>query len=282
MPIAATVTSTPGAFDVLRIPLLRGRRFEDSDSSNAPPVALLSHTTATRYWPNTNPVGERIRFGTESLDAPWLEVIGVVGDVRNPDADQPPEPHIYLPQAQQPRASMALVARTTGDPHSVTAAVRRAIGEVDPHLPVYDARSMQEILYDDLATSYALFSLMSYFSLVALGLATAGVYGVVSYAVSRRSHEIGIRMALGAKSSDILKMLLRQGLTPIALGVILGLFGALALSNGLASLVYGITSTDPATFITMTVLLAGLAFVAVVLPAMRAARCDPSSTLRHE
>jgi putative ABC transport system permease protein len=141
---------------------------------------------------------------------------------------------------------------------------------------------MQEILYDDLATSYALFSLMSYFSLVALGLAAAGVYGVVSYAVSQRSHEIGIRMALGAESSDVLKMLLRQGLVPVVLGVIMGLFGALALSNGLGSLVYGITSTDPATFITMTALLTVLAFLAVAIPAMRAARRDPSTTLRHE
>jgi ABC-type antimicrobial peptide transport system permease subunit len=141
---------------------------------------------------------------------------------------------------------------------------------------------MQEILYDDLATSYALFSLLSYFSLVALGLATAGVYGVVSYAVGQRSHEIGIRMALGAKTTDVLKMLLRQGLVPVGFGVLLGLAGALLLSNGLASLFYGITSTDPTTFVTVTILLTSLAFLAVIGPAVRAARRDPSSTLRHE
>jgi ABC-type antimicrobial peptide transport system permease subunit len=177
---------------------------------------------------------------------------------------------------------MALVARTTADPLSITSAARRVVWDIDPHLPVYDARSMQEILYDDLATSYALFSLLSYFSLVALGLATAGVYGVVSYAVGQRSHEIGIRMAMGAKTTDVLKMLLRQGLVPVGFGVLLGLAGALLLSNGLASLFYGITSTDPTTFVTVTILLTSLAFLAVIGPAVRAARRDPSSTLRHE
>ena len=206
----------------------------------------------------------------------------MVGDVRNPDADRPPEPHIYLPQAQNARASIALVTRTASDPLSITSTVRRAVWDIDPHLPVYDVRTMEEILYDDFATSYALFSLLSCFSLVALGLATAGIYGVVSYAVSQRSHEIGIRTALGARIVDILKMLLWQGVMPVALGVILGLAGALLLSKGLASLVYGITSTDFATFLLVTMLLASVAFLAVMGPALRAARCDPGSTLRHE
>jgi putative ABC transport system permease protein len=282
MPIAATITATPEAFDVLRIPLLQGRLFEESDAQNSPLVALISRTSATRYWPDTNPAGEQIRLGSKSSDASWIEIVGVVGDIRNPDADQPPEPHIYLPQSQHPQVSMALVARIATEPLSITSAVRRVVWDIDPHLPVYDARTMRQILFDDFATSYALFSLLSYFSLVALGLATAGIYGVVSYAVSQRSHEIGIRIALGARTSDVLKMLLRQGLVPVALGVLIGLAGALVLSNGLASLVYGITSTDPATFITVTMLLASMAFLAVIGPAVRAARCDPSSTLRHE
>ena len=177
---------------------------------------------------------------------------------------------------------MALVARTASDPLSITSTFRRAVWDIDPHLPVYDVRTMEEILYDDFATSYALFSLLSCFSLVALGLATAGIYGVVSYAVSQRSHEIGIRTALGARIVDILKMLLWQGVMPVALGVVLGLAGALLLSKGLASLVYGITSTDFATFLLVTMLLASVAFLAVMGPALRAARCDPGSTLRHE
>jgi putative ABC transport system permease protein len=206
--------------------------------------------------------------------------------VRNPDADRPPEPHLYLPHAQNPIRAMALVTRTDTDTNTdaltLARPLRQAIWGIDPNQPVYDVRTMDQIVYDDLASSYALIGLMSYFALIALGLAVAGVYSVISYAVSRRSREVGIRMALGARARDVLRMMLKQGLAPVGVGAIIGLAGALGLSKLLSNLVYGISTTDPTTYLGVTLILGAAAFSAALAPAMRAARRDPSHTLRHE
>jgi predicted permease len=281
-PWAATITVTPGVFSVLRIPLLEGRLFSTGDSETSPRVAVISRAAAERYWPENDPVGARIRMGDIESDSSWIEIVGVVGDIRNPDADQPPEPHIYLPQAQFPVRSMALVMRTRIEPSSIFHDARRVVWEVDPNQPVFDPRTMEQILYDDFASGYALIGLLSYFALVALGLAIAGVYGVTSYYASLRSHEIGIRMALGARARDVLKMVLRQGLLPVGLGAVLGILGAIGLARALTHQVYGISATDPSTYIGAAVVLGAIALLAALLPAIRASRKDPTDTLRHE
>lgn len=279
LPLAATITVSPDVFTVLRIPVLRGRPLSTQDSETAQRVALISRATAERYWPTGDPLGTQIRLGD---GGPWIKIVGVVGDVRNPDADRPPEPHIYLPHAQNALPAMALALRTSLEPQSITRAVRRLVWEVDPNQPVYDARTMRQILHDDFASSYALFGLLSYFSMVALGLATAGIYGVICYVISQRSREIGIRMALGARVLDILRFLLREGLVPVAFGTGLGIAGALGISSLLSGLVYGITSSDPGTFLAVTLLLMAVAVSAVAVPSVRASRMDPIEALRHE
>ena len=280
LPLAATIVVSPPFFSVLEVPLLQGRMLSEQDSELAEPVALVSRAAAERYWPGASPVGARIRFGDSSANG--IRVVGVVGDLRNPDADQPPEPQVYLPHAQRPLPQMAVLARTAGDPSAVAESLRRAVWQADPDQPVHDVRTMDKIVYDDHASDIAAIGLMTYFSLVALGLATAGIYGVISYSVSQRRHEIGIRMAMGARATEMGLMVVRQGLTAVLVGLSVGLVATLALTRGLSALFYGLTATDPATYSGVALLLVAIAVLASLVPALRAARTNPLSTLRNE
>jgi predicted permease len=275
---AARVVVTPGFFSTLGIDVLEGRDFEASDTATSTRVAVVSRAARERYWPESSPLGERLRLG----DGAWVEVVGVVSDVRNSDADQPPEPHLYLPHSQNPVRTMALVLRTEGDPLSLAPSVFAAIRAIDSILPIDDMRTMEQIVFDDLAGDFAVIGLMAYFTLVALGLAAAGIGAVVSHSVSERSREIGIRMAVGARAGQVLGMILRQGMIPVAAGMAFGTGASLALSRVMASMVYGISPTDPGTYSMTTGLLAVVAFLASLIPALRAARTDPVSILRGE
>ncbi|HEY7820517.1 MAG TPA: FtsX-like permease family protein, partial [Vicinamibacteria bacterium] len=277
-PSAATVVVSPGFFSTLEIALLEGRDFESADTAASAPVAIVSRAARERYWPERSPLGQRLRLG----GGDWLEVVGVVSDVRNSDADQPPEPHLYLPYSQSPERSMALLLRAERDPLALAPSATGAIRAIDPVLPIDDVRTMEQVIFDDLAGDFAAIGLMAYFTLVALGLAAAGIGAVVSHSVSERSREIGIRMAIGAKAGEVLAMILRQGMLPVAVGLVVGAVASLALTRAMASMLYGVSPTDPATYLVTTALLAAVALAASLFPALRAARTDPVSVLRGD
>ena len=282
VPWVATVTVTPGFFETLRIPLLAGRSLTNEDGPNARSVALVSEAAAGRYWAGGNPIGDRVKLGGTDSESDWLEIIGVVADIRNPDADQPPEPHLYLSHGQSPSSVMSLVARTRSDAAATTTAVRQAIWSVDDDQPIDDVRTMGQVLYDDFSGDISVVGLVASFGLVALLLATAGVYGVISYSVSRRDREIGIRMALGAGRPHVLAMIVRQGLTPVVVGLSLGLTGGFVASRLMAGILYGIGPNDPVTFIGVPAVLATVAVLASLVPAIRATRVDPLDVIRAD
>ena len=282
VPVASVVSASAGFFPVFRIPLLEGRSFSELDTATSPKVAVINRAAVERYWPAAQPIGDRVRLNPSDPQSPWIEIVGISGNLRNPDADQPTEPAIYIPLAQRPVAGVALALRTELEPLSIAGAVRREIRASDPDQPVYDIRSMEQVVYDDFAGDYATIGLLASFTLIALGLAIAGVYGIISFTASQRSHEIGIRLALGARATQILEMMLAEGLTPVLLGIGAGLAGAYALSRGMTSMVFGVSTSDPLTFVGTSLTLAAAAMAASLLPASRAARTDPTVSLRHQ
>lgn len=287
-PWTIDLTVTPGYFDAIGIPLLTGRQLSAQDTADSPRVAIISQTMARKYWADGDPLGKRFRFEssatTPSASFEWITIAGVVGDVRNDDADEPPLPQVYLPHAQNPLREMSLLVRTAGagDPLGFISVVRTAIREIDTNLPVYDVATMERLLYDDLAGVRILVELMTAFAALALVLAAVGIYGVMSHNVAQRINEIGIRMALGARGSDVLKLIIGQGVKLVIAGVVIGVAGALALSRVMASLIYGVSATDPLTFIAISLLLVSVALLACYIPARRATKVDPMVALRYE
>ena len=277
VPRAGVVVVTPGYFDILLLPLQRGRSLHASDDRNGSPVTVISAAAAARHWPGADPIGARLRVGEQADDA-WIEVVGVVADVRNADADQPPEPLIYLPLAQAPRERMALMVRGPQAANTL-GSVQGAIWALDPDQPLEDVRTMERIVYDDLAGDIAMVGLLSFFALVALCMAVAGVYSVTAYSVSRRVREIGIRMALGAKAPQVLRMVMLRGLLPVAAGSALGLLGGALAANAMTGMLYGVEPLDPLTFFGVPTLLAVVALIATLVPAAEAAGVDPMQSL---
>ncbi len=265
---------------LMGIPLVRGRGFTAADAQESVPVALISLEAAERYWPEKDPIGERIRIRE---DDPWIRIVGIVGNVRPDDTnDERPSPHIYLPFQQNARPDMYVLVRSGGDPLALAGAVRQEVWAVDPNQPIDETRSMQQALFDSDSTTYALITLFIAFALFALCMAAAGIYGVMSYAVSRRAGEFGIRMALGATTSDVRRMVLANGSKLIAVGGVIGLAGAALISRLLSNLVFGISTLDPLTFVGVTILLAVVGLFANYIPARRATRTDPVTALRAE
>jgi putative ABC transport system permease protein len=263
---------------------LQGREFEEGrDRVDSPTVVLVSEALARRFWPGESAVGKRVNPGDPNDPADWCEVVGVVKDVRQFELAADPKPQMYISYAQAGFfAPRHLVVSSEGDPAALAGAVRRAVWEVDKDQPVSDVRTMREVLSESLARQRFSMLLLGIFAAVALVLAAVGLYGVMSYTVAQRTREIGLRMALGAQRLDVLRMVVGQGLKLVLLGVALGLLASLALTRVMASLLYGISATDPATLITISLVLIAVAMLASYIPARRATRVDPLIALRYE
>lgn len=273
---------TPEFLKAFSIPLLSGRDLGESDRSGTAAVALVNSTMARRYWGDRDPVGARLRLGSNDADSTWIEVVGVAGDVRNSDADQPTLPQIYLAAAQQPQRAFALVLRTAGDPLSAADLVRKSIQEMDADLAVYDVRTMRQVVFDDLASGWLISGLFGAFGMVSLVLALTGIYGMVAWSVAHRTPEIGLRIALGAAPRDIAHQFLREAIVPLGTGIGVGLLTALGAAQLVRSTLYGVGPTDPVTFIAVPVLLGIAVLAAAYWPARRALRIQPLEALRYE
>jgi putative ABC transport system permease protein len=263
-------------FRTLRIPLLRGREFVPSDEKNQNAV-IINEATAKKFWRGTDPLGRRILVGHQDR---LLEIIGVVGDVKGGSLNAAAKPEMYTPLRGFWYAF--LVLRTNQEPSAIASSVRQEIAALDRGVPVYQVATMDQLLRNSLAPQRFNLFLLVLFAALALGLAAIGIYGVLAFSVSRRTHEIGIRLALGARPGDVLRLIMRQGMQLVVAGIVLGLAGALALTRLMASLLYGVSATDPATFVLVSVLLTVVALIACWVPARRAMRVDPMVALRIE
>jgi predicted permease len=282
LPSAYTLLITPDWFDVLEVPIVRGRGIEAGDTEDRTPVVVINRLAAERYWPDADPIDQRIRIGGDA-DAPWLRVVGITeGTVAGNDIENPEAPQIFLPFAQSPAQSMVLMARTRGKPAALVDPIRREVTAIDPDQPIDDVRTMSEFIYDLNAVGYALGTLFTVFSLFALVMAAMGIYGVMSYMVSQRAREISLRMALGAERRDVLRMVLVRGGRLILVGAVLGIGLAWLLSRLIAGLIYGVSPTDPVSFLGIPAVLALIAFAANYIPAFRATRITPMSAMRQD
>ena len=272
---------TPDYFDVMSIHFVRGERLSERHRTDVPDVAVINETMARRYFPGEDPIGKRVNLG-DPAKVPWITIIGVVGDARTGGLDKEPYPQMYVPAAQFPPRAMTFVARTSGDPAAVAPALRRELAAIDRDLPLYNVSTMERVLSDSISRRRFQMILIAAFAGVGLLLAAVGIYGVISYSVAQRRHEIGVRMALGARAADILKLVVGQGIGLTLAGVGLGLAGAFALTRVLSSLLYGVSATDPLTFVCVSLALLGVALLACLLPARRATKVDPMIALRYE
>ncbi len=273
---------SPDYFRVLKIPLKRGRLFTDQDGPAAPKVAVIGETCARRMFANEDPIGKQIQLGGLNEKDPWTTIVGVVGDVRQYGLDRVPEMATYVVETQNLSFSFVMVARTAIDPGGMEAAARAAFLAVDPRLPVYRVQSMESYVASSLAQRSFTLVLIGLFGGLALALAAVGIYGLISYAVTLRTREVGIRMACGAERRDVLAMVLRQGLTLIGVGLGTGFLASLALTRLIASLLFEVRPNDLVTTAAVALLLATVALIASYLPARRAASVDPMSALRYE
>jgi putative ABC transport system permease protein len=271
---------TPGYFKAIGIPLLQGRTFEETDKADAPPVAVIDETLARRLWADGGAVGRRLKWIRSETP---LEVVGVVGAVRHAGLAQPARETVYFPYAQYPRSNtMSFAVRTSGDPLALAGVLRSRVWELDPNQPVSDVHPMQELVLQSVARQRFNMVLLSIFAAVALVLAVVGIYGMVSYAVSQRNREIGIRMALGATPYRIFRLILGEALRLALVGVGLGLLLSFALTRLMASLLFGVDATDPPTFVSLTLLLTVIFAAASFFPARRAMRVSPSISIAEE
>ncbi len=274
---------TPGYFDTLGVQLFSGRDLRPGDTAEAPPIIVINQTMARRFWPAKDPIGQRLKVDAADSPKPWMTVIGVVRDVRHQNLKRPPRPEMYLPHAQVGSADMALLMRTEGDPLTYAAALREQVWAVDSDQPVSRIRTMADIVdLRALVGPRASAQTMSFLALVALVLAVVGVYGVISYSVSERTHEFGLRMALGATPSNVFQLVLRQGMIPIGIGVLLGVAGALGAGGSMKSILFGVSPSDPPSLLLTAGLLVLVAGLACYVPARRATRVDPMTALRYE
>ncbi len=282
LPSAAFTPVSDAYFQTMGIRLLRGRTFSAADQAKAPEVTVINERLARTFWPGEDPIGKRLKQGWPEDKNPWREVIGVVADVKMEGADQDTPLQSYLPLGQESVRHLALVLRSRQDPSSYARAVSTAIRSLDPNLPVYRVRPMEEILSQAVQSHKFTMALLSIFAILALALAAVGIYGVISHGVAQRKQEIAIRLALGAQPRQVLRMVLGQGIRYAAVGTVLGLAGSMGLSRLLKSLVYGVRALDPLTYSIVTLLMVGVALLACAVPAWRAMRVDPLVALRFE
>jgi predicted permease len=274
---------TPGFLEALKVPLLRGRLLNDNDRAGSMGVVVVDAEMVRRFWANTDPIGKRITFDDASKpDAKWATVVGVIDHTAHEGLEAEHRVQLYFPYSQLPQPQMTLAVRTVGDPSSIVNAVRGAIREVDSDQPIADVFTMDTLMDRAVGQRRLLMTLLATFAALAMVLAALGIYGVMAFDVTRRSQEIGVRMALGAARSNVLGLVLRQGLTLAGIGVVLGLVLAVVFKRVLQAQLFGIEATDPLTFLSVAAGLLAVATIATLLPALRATRVNPVQALRYE
>jgi predicted permease len=290
-PSAAYRVARPNYFRTMGIPLLEGRDFSEQDSEQTPGVVIINRAMAARCWPGDEAIGKRIKLGPVESTNPWLTVIGVVKDVKQREWAEESGSEMYLPYLQSPNylnnpaphfSYLTLVVRFSSDAGNLPAALRSAIWAIEPDAPISSLATMEQVVADEMWQPQFSMLVLGGFSLVALALAAVGIYGVIAYSVAQRTHEIGIRMALGARAGDVLELIIRQGFKLALGGVAAGLLAAFAMTRAIKSLLFGVSATDPITFLTVTALLVTVALLACYIPARRATKVDPMIALRHE
>jgi putative ABC transport system permease protein len=282
-PLADLIFISPAYFKTLGVPLLKGRFFTDADRADAPKVAIINETMAKRFWPGADPIGKRLKTGgPERPKNPWMEIVGVVGDVKYAGLDAVPEPALYQPHQQAAWEAMYVVVRMGKEPASLAPALQNAVWSLDRDLALAGSRTMDQLLFESVEEPRFRMTLMLVFAALALALASVGIYGLMAYAVTQRTQEIGVRLALGALPADVLRLILRQGLLLTLAGIGLGMAGSLALTRLLSSLLFEVSATDPLTFVGVASLLGAIALLACYIPARRAMKVDPLVALRYE
>jgi predicted permease len=266
----------------MKIPLIRGRFFTDQDTNDSERVVIVDQNMARVYWPNTDPVGKRLKFGGASSNDPWRTIVGVAGSVKHYGLDTDSRILIYGPHMQSLTGGISLVVRTTADPLSLASSVTREVRALEPNAPIWDVKTMDQRLSESLARRRFSMIALSLFAGLAALLASVGIYGVMSYAVAERTREIGIRMAMGAGSRDVLSLVIGHGMKLAGVGMAIGLAGAFALTRVMASLLFGVSATDLLTFAVIALSLSVVALSACWIPARRAAKVDPMIALRCE
>jgi predicted permease len=280
--IAIFSSVTPGYFDAIGVPLFRGRLFADSDAREAPKVAIINRSFAERIFPGGDPLGKRVALSDNPGPGDWATVVGIVADARSQDIQTEPGIQLFMPYSQRASSGMAIVVRTAGDPARLSTDLRRAVSEIDPEQPTYAIATMRSVVSDSMGQPRFRALLIGIFAGIALLLAAAGIYGVLSYTVMQRTHEIGIRVALGAERGHVLRLIVGHGMRLAAIGVGIGLLGGLAVSRFLKAVLFGVETTDLATFAAVPGILLLVALAACAIPGWRATRVDPVVALREE
>ena len=273
---------SPGYFETLGIEFVKGRAFNEQDHATATRAVIINESLANDGWPGQDPIGRRMKAGDGDSEAPWMTVVGVIKDIKRADLRRNIRPELYTCSLQDTRRTMMLLVRTAGKPLDIIPAIRKEVQSLNPQVPLFAINTLETQVSETLAQPRFRALLLAGFAMLALLLASIGIYGVTAYAVSQRTHEVGVRMALGAKGRDVLALILRQHLVPALIGVAIGIAGAMAISTFLKSLVYGVGATDLLTFVSVAVALVAVAALAAYIPARRATRVDPLIALRAE
>jgi putative ABC transport system permease protein len=279
--IASARVTSAQYLRAMQIPLIRGRALTERDSKDAPKVMLINETLARRFFPDEDPIGKHV---TVSLAPDFTcEIVGIVGDVKHRSLDAEAGPEFYVSYLQSPTSALSLVVRTkTDETNAIVPTIRNVVAQLDQDQPIADVRTMNDLLVESTASRRFNMLLLGIFALIALVLAGVGIYGVMSYSVTQRRHEIGIRIALGAQSRDVFRLIVGQGMMLALIGVVLGIMGALAVTRIMASLLYGVSAIDPVIFACVPLLISAIAFLACYIPARKAMRVDPMVALHYE
>ena len=271
-----------GYFETMEVPVIKGRLFDEHDNEKSSQVTIIDEKMARNYWPNSNPIGARIKFGSLNSENPWLTVVGVVGSVKQYDLESESRVTMYLPTAQAMGGTMYLVARTSIVPSSLAASITSEVRSLDPNIPIFDVKTMDQRLSESLARRRFAMLALGVFAGFALLLAIVGIYGLISYSVAQRTSELGIRLALGARQIDVLRLVLSAGLKLALIGIAVGVVLSFAVTRFLSSLLFGVRATDLFTFSALSILLIVVSLIACYLPARRATKVDPLVALKYE